>query len=493
MDDDKETDPTIEWVPTGTATPACHFLYSLAVNVKLDFADATQELIDNALDAKATVVTIFLKKGNFRITDNGIGTKDLTCFVRYGKSVSQGDGDKSGIWGVGVKEAVKAIGGFDNRTKTLCVARYMSVVDGIRRALKVDWTKQAASSTWDLPPTQEQKADGHERETYIDISGPNVREWKGGMDVLAERFGRIYETALRDGKRIVIQTPNKTIEVKPFEPPDLTNVIKGWVDCDGRKAYVRAGIIKKGQKNSGSQPLTYMHGYRAIMFTDAGCDFAGRHNIYGTVTLDNSWARAKNKNAIADDAEELYEAVRNLLSPLAPKVEELGIEMSYAAVTKSLDERLACLGGGRSVVASGHKNESAAARTTGNPGQKRGNNGKEGNGFADPNGASVAKLFSGKKRLRTSLAELTAETECDISQSGMCTLNIRYAHVKSAVDEYNKNKPATLLQMMAAALAADYANNGWAKTQLRLPDLDDAASFEVVKAKVYFSLSGGEP
>lgn len=482
-------------VQTPTATPLPSVIISLAVNAKIEYQDALCELIDNAFDADAKLVELEFKSGFFRISDDGHGTKNLAAFARLGEHVAQGASTISGCYGVGGKEAVLYIGGFNKSSNALCVARYMSVQDGIRRTLTVDWTKQAAASSWDLPPTEQRKAPGFQNGTTIDISSAHLREWKAGFENLAERLGRIYDVALRKGRRIVIKTPKQKILVTPFKAPALEDVIDGVVECNGRKATVRAGIIKKGQKNSGTQPLTYIHGYRAIMFTDAGCEFNGRHNIYGTVILDDSWARAKNKNAIVDGEEELYEAVEKLLSPLSPKVESLGIEMSYASAADSINSRFKSLGGDRSIVVSGHKNEPAENKPNENKsGKKRGNNGNEGNGFAHPDGSSYGKIFSGKNSLRVAFAQLSDEVECDISSRGICTVNTRYAHVNKAIDEYNKGKTSTLWQIVAAALAANIAKNGWfANGQLKLPGLSDDAPFEVIKASVYFLLSEEKP
>lgn len=478
-------------VQTPTATPLPSVIISLAVNAKIEYQDALCELIDNAFDADAKLVELEFKSGFFRISDDGHGTKNLAAFARLGEHVAQGPSAISGCYGVGGKEAVLYIGGFNKSTNTLCVARYMSVQDGIRRTLLVDWTKQAAASSWDLPPTEQRKAPGFQNGTTIDISSAHMREWKGGWENLAERLGRIYDVALRKGRRIVLKTPKQTVQVTPFKAPAIEDVIEGIVECNGRKATVRAGIIKKGQKNSGTQPLTYIHGYRAIMFTDAGCEFNGRHNIYGTVTLDDSWARAKNKNAIVDGEEELYEAVEKLLSPLSPKVESLGIEMSYASAAAIINERFKALGGDRSIVVRGHKNGPAENKPNENKsGKKRGNNGNEGNGFAHPDGSSYGKIFGGRRSLQIAFAELSEEVECDISSRGICTANTRYAHVKKAIDDFGKGKSATIWQIVAAALAADIAKNGCsANKQLKLPNLNDGDRFEVTKAKIYLALS----
>lgn len=486
-----ETDIPTVMVETPTATPLPSVIISLAVNAKIEYQDALCELIDNAFDANAKLVELEFKPRFFRIADDGRGTTNLASFARLGEHVAQGPSTISGCYGVGGKEAVLYIGGFNKSNNTLCVARYMSVQNGIQRTLTVDWTKQAAASSWNLPPTEQCKSLSIHNGTAIDIQSPHLKEWKGGWENLAERLGRIYGVALRKGRQIVLKTSKQTIHVTPFKAPALEDVIEGVVECNGRTAFVRAGIIKKGQKNSGTQPLTYIHGYRAIMFTDAGCEFSGRHNIYGTVTLDDSWARAKNKNAIVDGEEELYEAVQNLLSPLSPKVESLGIEMSYASAAESINSLFKSLGGDRSIVVSGHKNKPSENKPSENKsGKKRGNNGHEGNGFAHPDGLSYGKIFGGKKSLQVAFAELSEEVECAISSRGIVTVNTRYAHVNKAIDEWNNKRRSTLLQILAAALAANVAKNGWfANGQLNLPGLSEDAPFDVIKSKIYFLFS----
>lgn len=479
--------PTV-MVETATATPLPSVIISLAVNAKIEYQDALCELIDNAFDADAKWVELEFKSGSFRIADDGRGTTNLASFARLGEHVAQGPSTISGCYGVGGKEAVLYIGGFNKSTNTLCNVRYVSVQNGIQRTLTVDWTKQAAASTWNLPLTEQRKAlVGHDG-TAIEIQSPHLREWKGGWENLAERLGRIYDVALRNGRRIVIKTPKQTVQVTPFKAPAIEDVIEGTVQCNGRKATVRAGIIKKGQKSSGSQPLTYIHGYRAIMFTDAGCEFNGRHNIYGTVTLDDSWARAKNKNAIVDGEEELYEAVQNLLSPLSPKVESLGIEMSYAAAAEIINARFKALVGDR-----GHKNKPSENKPSENKsGKKRENNGNEGNGFAHPDGLSYGKIFGGRRNLQIAFAELSEEVECDVSPRGICTANIRYPHVKKAIDDFLNRKASTLWQIVAAALAAEFAKNGpSANKQLKLFNLNDGERLEITKLKIYLALSEG--
>lgn len=487
-----ESDIPTVMVETATATPLPSVIISLAVNAKIEYQDALCELIDNAFDADAKLVELDFKSGSFRISDDGRGTTNLASFARLGEHVAQGPSTISGCYGVGGKEAVLYIGGFNKSTNTLCNVRYVSVQNGIQRTLTIDWTKQAAASTWNLPPTEQRKAlIGHDG-TAIEIQSPHLREWKGGWENLAERLGRIYDIALRKGRRIRLKTPKQTLEVKPFNAPALEDVIEGIVECNGRTAIVRAGIIKKGQKDSGGQPLTYIHGYRAIMFTDDGCGFNGQHNIYGTVTLDDSWARAKNKNAIMDGAEELYEAVQNLLSPLSPKVESLGIEMSYAAARDVINERFKALGGDRSITVSGHKNKPSGNKLSENKsGKKRGNNGNEGNGFAHPDGLSYEKIFGGKRTFQIAFAELSEEVECDVSSRGICTANIRYPHVKKAIDDIGKKKSSTFWQIVAAALAAHIAKNGLSANQLKLPNLNDGERIETTKLKIYLALSEG--
>lgn len=69
--------------------------------------DYVCELIDNALDAEASDVSVNIKQGNLVVTDNGKGIKDIKSALQLGTSVKEGN--SIGKYGVGLNIAAAAL------------------------------------------------------------------------------------------------------------------------------------------------------------------------------------------------------------------------------------------------------------------------------------------------------------------------------------------------------------------------------------------------
>ncbi len=80
-------------------------------DIGYEFVDAVADIVDNSVEAGATVISIFLKfdgeESYLTIADNGIGmaSKEIQEALRFGSSRAYGESDDLGRYGLGLKTA----------------------------------------------------------------------------------------------------------------------------------------------------------------------------------------------------------------------------------------------------------------------------------------------------------------------------------------------------------------------------------------------------
>ncbi len=296
------------------------------------------ELIDNSLDAQAKLVRISIKNGReLRLSDNGTGVPDVEQLVCFGGHLSHRS-TRSGVYGVGFKDAVLCLGGETAKVK-------VSTRCGTKITLcTIDWQRLRESAEcmeWDSDEDANAKAG-----TDIVIQPLRQKFPEGKLrDRFLEHLGYIYSPAIKGGAEIQVTVAGKTVTVDRWELPKLEEVVDEAIDIGGRRARLYAGIVAPGQANE-HPGLTYSHGFRVVKRASrAGCGAWNHTRVCGIVVLDErkSWARTKNKTDLVD-ADDLYEEIERRLTPLLRKVatqsHSLEIEGSRAALEALLSSAI---------------------------------------------------------------------------------------------------------------------------------------------------------
>lgn len=310
----------------------------------LKWKDALGELIDNALDAGATRVSIEFgpprshgTSAYMVVSDDGIGCNDPIAMIQLGKR-EQKKTTKLGRYGIGAKDAMLWIGG---QTSDV----HVDTVFGPKlKTLRVVWRDYAKA--WRVPARALVESDATPGVcgTRVTVT-PVARRVPEGADwrALVAELSYVYSPAIKSGKQIVVRSKVRGSEpelLRRYEPPSMSEHVDVRVDVGGKGARVYVGIVKDGEPNP-YRGITYTHGFRVIRRASGdgcgGCDFS---RVFGVVELDRSWELTKNKDDISVHGDELYAAVFSACSDLLRKAESIGQTASFEALTKEAEALL---------------------------------------------------------------------------------------------------------------------------------------------------------
>ena len=290
-------------------TPKTHCLSSIR-RQDMPAGLAVCELVDNSLDAKASVVRVFWEPSEkiLTVSDDGVGAPNPSAIVTIGDHDTESK-NPSGRYGIGAKDASLALG----------TAVEVSVVrNGLHRTVRADFEEIRLSGKWIAREDDRQAHQTESRGTTVRVmcvdKTINTRNISG-------KICRTFAPALRKGTQIVVDgvslsAPNE-IEVEDTRTGE--GVFRG-------KAYAWwAGIKRDGQKVDGGWRFEFKH--RVLdenscnrSFGTEGMDI---HKFYGVITLmepddadaSEKWLVNKHKTS-ADEMQDLCELIYPEVSDL---------------------------------------------------------------------------------------------------------------------------------------------------------------------------------
>jgi hypothetical protein len=320
-------------------TPSTHVLEALR-SQSLGWTRAHGELIDNAIDASATTVTITNDRGEqLTIADDGIGCADMEAMFRLGDHRPHARRGL-GRFGIGLKDAALWLWG----TTTI-----RSVHHGKRYLAEVAWDALGRQPHWDVDDPIVTSAPTDPPGTTI-VFSRIVQKMRSGKhyEELVHELGFLFAPALRRGVRIVFRRAGfPPLDCARFETPPLEHAIDADVDVQGRRAHVHVGVVPEGIPNIKSG-LHYTHRHRVIIPSSGlGCDGASTARLFGWVALTDQWRLSKNKDDISELRDELGRAVHACIAPVLVHATQQSDSMALAGLEADLTDMLRGTVGGR--------------------------------------------------------------------------------------------------------------------------------------------------
>ncbi|MFY9345556.1 MAG: ATP-binding protein [Planctomycetota bacterium] len=292
---------------------------------RFEWEGALGELIDNALDAKASRVVVEIDRRQRRVTvlDDGAGCDEPHRMFVSGDSPKK-RGDALGRYGVGLKHASYYLARRDGTTKIVTSS------DGHIRSIGVCWDQIVKRGAWRIEPpvdltTDEAAAllpDG--RGTRITFQMGKGRGFLASdhFEAMLQRLAFTFSPALRAGRQIRLDIAGgRQRPLAAPRDPVWSESIEFDVAIEHRKARVRAGILALDDK-SGRRGLSYGFSHRVILQdTQSGAGDFSTAGWAGFVDLDAHWQLGQNKSAVTDDAwQQLLDAILERLRPLLEKL-----------------------------------------------------------------------------------------------------------------------------------------------------------------------------
>mgnify|MGYP003645112752 CR=1 FL=1 len=284
---------------------------------------ALLELIDNSIDAQASLVTITEKDGDLWITDNGEGLDNLADALIVGKSSKR---TGIGRYGVGLKDA--------------CVRYSNSTVIASRgKSVRAPW-KLIIEEISDGEVFPEDVTD--DGMTHIVLE--DFRE-RYGSAICTDSIRRVY-APLIESKAIQICLNGSALD--PMPKPSFTEELDVTLQFRDRLARLSGGIF-----NAGDAQRRYWSGYNPFYqgrligdgkITKWGVGDEACSNFAFQVDLidgDSPWVLATNKNA-AEELEELidkcyWEHTRPLLKMAAEQTRLIDLRSVEDSINRALN------------------------------------------------------------------------------------------------------------------------------------------------------------
>jgi len=292
------------------------------------------ELIDNSLDARATVITIHVTNESIVIADNGEGCEHPELMLQEGYSTKRGKPGVTGRYGIGLKHAsffmCKETG--DTLIVTTC--------NGKTRTVCVNWGKLIINRTWDIPETIVVDALETDKGTRVEFSR-GKRKFPSGQQFtpVVEELQFIFAPALTKGCRISFIVNGKKIQLEPPAQPEYIKSINRTITIGKKTAKLTAGIVANGVPNR-RKGLSYFYAHRNIIpCTSKGCGSYPIANISGSVELGSTWKLGQNKSDVTDDDfEKLCKSVLREMEPLLQEAAKMSENVATERLKIALED-----------------------------------------------------------------------------------------------------------------------------------------------------------
>lgn len=301
-------------------TPEPHYILSVR-NQGLPWWKALSELIDNGFDAKANRVEITVKGKTVTVTDNGRGMPDVIKAIRLGGHVAS-YGRGLGMYGVGLKDAWLSSGDkIDIRT----------VHAGVKTTISVD-IRQIGSDWIGPDPTIESTTE--KEGTVIVLHLRDDR--KAPSQEVFNKLGFIFSPAITQGLQIVRIVGGKANPVSATPLPPFSESVQDSFEIDGKSASLNVGILQPGTRMP-EGPFCFAYRHRVIEHSSLGSKNMSCMSMGGMITLGDGWVFTKNKDAIAENADQLEDAIYSRIKHLLVKANKMAMDVQSDQIKTELE------------------------------------------------------------------------------------------------------------------------------------------------------------
>jgi hypothetical protein len=301
-------------------TPEPHYILSVR-NQGLPWWKALSELIDNGFDAKANRVEITVKGRTVTVTDNGRGMPDVIKAIRLGGHVAS-YGRGLGMYGVGLKDAWLSSGDkIDIRT----------VHAGLKTTISVD-IRQIGSDWIGPDPTIESTTEKDGTTIVLHLrDGRNIPT----LEVF-QKLGFIFSPAITQGLQIVRINGGKTHPVSATPLPPFSESVQDTFDIQGKSVSLNIGILRQGERMP-EGPFCFAYRHRIIEHSSLGAKNLSCMAMGGIITLGDGWVFTKNKDAIAENSDELEDEIYSRIKHLLVKANKMAIDVQSDQMKTELE------------------------------------------------------------------------------------------------------------------------------------------------------------
>jgi hypothetical protein len=285
-------------------------------NGRLTWLEGGCELIDNALDADATQVSLCLSGDILVVADNGRGCSDLKKMEAIACHHPQAT-TKAGRYGIG---GVMTQINFSRAGRV----QVESTTDDFTSFLEIDWGKCI-----ELDRIQVTRHSKHKRHsdakngTVITIY--NCKQPKKPSE-LARDLSHLYARELGSRRQILLEVDGRRYPIAAMKRPRLAPSVDISFEIDGHKITGYCGIVppKVANPHSGWW-VSFAH--RLLGPYTAPAEGCPTNRIYGEIVLPKTWKNINiTKTDLSDDDERLWTAVaaqcREVVEAAATQSEE---------------------------------------------------------------------------------------------------------------------------------------------------------------------------
>jgi hypothetical protein len=312
--------------------PLCGPTIETVINENYGLRVILPELIDNALDKRATSIKLYVEDDTFIVEDNGTGVANMLSLLQWGLHDKGGSTRTIGRYGIGFKRAA------------IWLAEAFEVETRHRNRqsiLAVDWAVLQASGKWSTSMEDPVPSSGPSFTRFI-FTGIR-RKRLARLDSVVKDLAYEFGPSLRAGVRIELN--GIPIEAAPFPRLETRQVTDDHFE--GRHFRLTAGIKLPGDtpKRHGFD-VVVMH--RLIMQGDNyGCYQYSPQKFYGYLELlddgDEQWTVATLKGGEFAERDALFEYLFPIVEPLLKAAQELGERIELKEWREELLERLSSL------------------------------------------------------------------------------------------------------------------------------------------------------
>lgn len=306
-------------------TPDTHYVLSVR-NQGLPWWKALSELVDNGFDAKADRVEITSKGRIVTVSDNGRGIPDVVKALRLGGHVAT-YGRGLGMYGVGLKDAWLSTGD-KIEVETVCSGLRSKIAIDIRHDFDAQWRgpDPVITSCDDSSGT---KITLHLR------SGRNLPDAE-----VTKKLAFIFSPGITKGLQIIWRGAKSAKPLSASPMPLFTESVQDSFEVGGKPVSINIGILKQGERMPDG-PFCFAYRHRIIEASSLGAKDKSCLQMGGMVTLGDSWVFTKNKDAIAECADELEDAIHSRIAHLLTKASQMAMDIESEAIKAELEDMMA--------------------------------------------------------------------------------------------------------------------------------------------------------